>query len=294
MRYLRDILENEYFRFNLRIRCEHTRLQYRIALEMFRQSLGREPTLDDLTDDNIRATMLHILSIGRGLVTANDRRIQICALWKWCSRRGYLAMWPTVESLPVPQRIPRAWTEQQLRDFIESCKYARGKIGGIPAPLWWMAFTGTQWDTSERTGAMLALRWEWYSVDTGVMFVPAEVRKGKRKDALYTLMPDTMAALARLRIGASSLIFPGIGSWAAFYKRYSVILRRAGLPTDRSCKPQKMRRSHASHLKAAGGDATASLMHESDSTTRRAYLDPSICDSPPAARLFRILPPIPE
>jgi hypothetical protein len=65
------------------------------------------------------------------------------------------------------------------------------------------------------------------------------------------------------------------------------------LPTDRSCKPQKMRRSHASHLKAAGGDATASLMHESDSTTRKSYLDPSITDSPPAAKLFRILPPSP-
>lgn len=290
--FLFDVLA-VYFLQNLRIRSEHTRDQYRYALIAFSVATGKHrPTLDDLTDDNVRLMMRSIVESGRSPVTANDRRIQICALWSWAARRGMLQRWPTVEMFMVPRRIPRAWSEEQLQRLMQSCLHARGKIGGIPAPLWWLSFHALQWDSGGRTSELLTARWENLDRDRRLLYIPAENRKGKRKDALYAIMPDTLAMLQRIDLG-HELILPGIGSPSSFYKRYNCILERAGLPTDRRCKPQKMRVSHASWLKKRGGDATASLMHESDATTRRAYLDPSVCDSPPAARLFRIIPPIP-
>jgi integrase len=286
--FLCDVLA-VYFLHNLRIRSEHTRDQYRYAIAAFGAAIKKKPSIDDFTDDNVRVMMRWIVEQGRSPVTANDRRIQICALWSWCARRGIVQHWPTVEMFVVPRRIPRAWSEDQLKALMQSCLLARGKIGGIPAPLWWLSFHALQWDSGGRTSELLTARWENFDAGRQLLYIPAESRKGQRKDALYALMPDTVEMLLRINVG-HPLILPGIGCPSAFYKRYNTILERAGLPTDRRCKPQKMRVSHASWLKHRGGDATASLMHESDSTTRRSYLDPSVCDSPPAARLFRILP----
>lgn len=266
---------------------------YELAICRFAEYVGHEPRIADLTDDAMRGFMAWTVS-RRSATTANDRRKCLLALWTFCAKRGLLLKWPTVPKMPEPKRIPRAWTRDQLLALIKSCQEAKGRIGKVLAKDWWLAFHLTAWDTAERTRALLSLRWDWLDMDRGILYAPAEARKGKRKDALYQLMPDTVEALRAIRANKSQIIFAGLGHHSAFYKRYEVILRRAGLPSDRSCKPQKMRRSHASHLKAAGGDPTASLMHESDSTTRVSYLDPSICDTPPAAKLFRILPPIPS
>lgn len=72
----------------------------------------------------------------------------------------------------------------------------------------------------------------------------------------------------------------------------SKLFRLAGLPSGRDCKPQRLRRSHATHLKAAGGDPTLALGHSSEEVTRRYYLDPVILgDESPAALLPPIAPP---
>lgn len=51
-----------------------------------------------------------------------------------------------------------------------------------------------------------------------------------------------------------------------------------------------MRRSHASWLAYAGGDATAACGHLDATVTRQHYLDPTICGQRHAERLpFRLL-----
>jgi integrase len=88
------------------------------------------------------------------------------------------------------------------------------------------------------------------------------------------------------------LLFPWPYSPSTLYNHYSRLLRRAGLPDDRKSKPQRMRRSFASHLEAAGGNATAALKHSSRKVTERAYLDPRIVGGQNHARLLpRIDPP---
>jgi integrase len=61
------------------------------------------------------------------------------------------------------------------------------------------------------------------------------------------------------------------------YHHLENLLRAAGLPTDRRHKFHCLRRTHASYLKRAGGDARESLDHQSDETTRRYYFDPRVC-----------------
>jgi integrase len=60
-----------------------------------------------------------------------------------------------------------------------------------------------------------------------------------------------------------------------FYRRYTMLLERAGLPTGRRWKPQCLRRTFATFLEAAGGDATEALDHSSRRVTKQSYLDPT-------------------
>lgn len=286
--HLRILCATQYFPRNPRIRDKRTIEHYERTLNRFRDVLGHEPEERDLTDDNVLSLMTADVRAGLSPVTANFRRKYLVALWNWCAKRRLVDKFPTVPKFPEPVRIPSAWSEEQLRRLIVSCEKAKGMIGDVLAKDWLLAFHAVAWDAGVRTTELLSLRWDWLDSKRGVLRVPAEVRKGKLKDALYQLMPDTIAALEQIRT-RRKVIFDGV-SRSGFWKRYNTVLRRAGLPTDKSCKPQKLRRSHASHLKAAGGDATASLMHSSDEITRIAYLDPSVCDQPHAAKLFRILP----
>lgn len=287
---LRDLCQ-QYFRANLRIRHQHTRDQYLWSVDAFGAYLMRPPRVTDLTRDNLLGLMHDLADRGKSPATINSRRTYLLALWKFAHRVGRVSEYPdNIGTLPEPRRVPRAWSREQLGQLIDAChRYAR-PIGGVRGSDWWLAFHGLAWDTAERTGAVLALRWDWYDAGRRVLYVPAECRKAQGKDACYTLGLDTATVLQAVRQQTrAELILPGIGHISGFYRRYETLLKMAGLPTDRQSKPQRIRRSHASHLKAAGGDPTASLMHSSDAVTRRAYLDPSVCGEMPAERLFRIL-----
>jgi integrase len=63
----------------------------------------------------------------------------------------------------------------------------------------------------------------------------------------------------------------------ALYKRFRRIRLLAGLPGWATF--HTLRRSHASHLVAAGGNARQSLGHSTDAVTIRSYLDETICRS---------------
>lgn len=287
---LRDVCTDLYFRDNLKIRHEHTRRLYLIACQQLGLFLMRQATVSDLTDQNIAGMMRFLVQEGRTARTANNRRTALLAIWKYLHREGLVTHGPNVGTLRESQRVPRAWSAEQLQQLVAACRQYPRPIGGIRGSDWWLAFHGLAWDTAERTGAVLALRWDWYDAGRRVLYVPAECRKAQGKDACYTLGLDTATVLQAVRQQTrAELILPGIGHISGFYRRYETLLKMAGLPTDRASKPQRIRRSHASHLKAAGGDPTASLMHSSDAVTRRAYLDPSVCGEMPTERLFRIL-----
>jgi excisionase family DNA binding protein len=277
-----------YFHHNPRITNPRTVEHYAYTINVFGEMLGRLATIADLTDDNVLALMRHVTDQGRAAATANSYRKCVVALWAWLAKRRYVDYWPAVPKLPEPKRVPRAWSQEELARLIQACRETPGTIGAVPSPHWWLAFHGVAWDTGARTGELLSLEWAWLDTSRGILTVPAEKRKGKTKDAAYQLMEDTLKCLERIRT-PHPLIFFGLGHKSSFWQRYGRLLKRAGLPNNRYTKPQKLRRSHASWLKLAGGDATASLGHSTDAVTRQSYLDPTISNEAPASQLFRIL-----
>ncbi len=288
---LRAWIFGRYLPQNLKGRSQETARQYKFAVNDFAEALGREPELSDLTDESLAVMASHLLSPPRSVaaITCNDRVGRIKTFWNWAARRRVVDKFPTISRLPVPERIPKAWREDELVKLFNACRSARGDIGGVPAWRWWFCLHGWLWCTAERIGATLALRPEHLRLAEAVAVVPAEIRKGGRKPAVYPLWADLVAMLREVlppKLPHRERVFPFPYDHTTFYNRYTRLLERAGLPTDRRSKPHAMRVSHATWTHIAGGDATRALGHGSPETTRKSYLDSTLI-RPDERQLFR-------
>lgn len=293
--HLWTVCESYYFLRNSRIRCVETRKQYRIAIANFSAALGHEATVADLSDDNVSLLMLWCRSKRLATRTANERRGRINCLWRWLAARGHVRLFPTIQADPEPRRMPLAWSRDELRQLLRGCDGLRGKVGDVPASLWWRSLHFALWDSGERISALLSARWcdlsgEWLTIQ-------AESRKGKRQDMLYRLAPDTLAAIEKIQQPARELVWPWPLNQTYLWTRYKNIRKRAGLSTDRRSSFHRLRRSVATHAQAAGLDASELLGHATPAVTRKSYLDPRFSQQQrPADVLFRPgegLPPLP-
>ena len=287
-RALAYVFEKHYLPAKQSIASEKSVAKYTAVFNSFGRHVGNVATLDDLTDEKIGSYMREIRRTGRSVRTANGYRSKLLALWNWCARKRLVENFPTVEKIPEPGMLPTAWPEEELRKLVAACDRMPGTIAGIPAPIWWRTLHLVSWDTGERTGALLGLTWQMLDVKTGQLAVPAEFRKGGKKPMLYALKPVTLRLLKTMREPERELIFP----WelGGFYYHYRRLLRLAGLPYVRyKSAIQKMRRSFATHLEAAGGNATEALAHCLRSDTENSYLDPRLIHrTPPNELLFAL------
>lgn len=270
-----ELFEQSYKRQRLRGGSKENPRQYRIQLNHFKRFLGHEPTLDDLAD-NILADFMDWLLDGRSPATVNKAYSCIAALWRHAADLGLISTRPTIRPMPQPETIPMAWMIDEIRRLLKACQETPGKIEGIPAGDWLEAIHWFWWSTGERCSAAMSVEMNWVNLERGEVHIPAQVRKGRKKPMLYQLLPQAVAAIRKIWSPDRQMLFPWKKSVSMFYKRYTALLKRAGLPTDRKSKPQRMRRSFASYLEAAGGNATEALDHSSRSVTKKSYLDPRI------------------
>lgn len=283
MMKLIDVFE-AFLRTNRKIQSPHTALLYRLAIKQFGIAIGKDPTLDDLTDDALVAMEKFLAK--RSPYTVNERVGRIKAIWKYAAKKGLIGIWPTLDCTPEPEPFKRAWHVDQMRALIATCRQQRGRIGVLQADKFWVAWHLLLWDTGERAGVMPKLRWEWLS--SRGLDVPGDVRKDK-KAAFYRLSKATQLTLESIRLPERELIFELPFHMATLYNRYTRILKQAGLPTDRKSKFQRIRRSHLTYWAIAGQDPTERAQHSSSDITKRHYLDSSLMDHPDPST---ILPPI--
>lgn len=262
-----------YLATNMRVTSKSTLKHYHVTLEQYQRVAGKN--LRHLSDENLARFMRWLGDNGRAPATVNQKRNYVCAFWRWCAKKNLVRRWPTVAPVKEPERIPEAWTMNQLSQLFSACKCQTGYLSGVPASRWWHSLHLWWYYTGERVCASLAARWTNY--DGTQILIPAEARKGGCKTMVYQLVPDLRVAIERIRRPERELIWPWEKHIASFYNAYHRLLRDADLPYQRwKSGPQKMRRSYASHLEAAGGDATLGLRHSKSSITRDSYLDPRI------------------
>lgn len=271
----------------LRAISAKTETLYRLTIKEFGKSLGHEAQLADLEEIKV-AKFVAKRARERKPATAAKDRSQIRALWELAARRRMVDSWPVISRVKVPERVPEAWLTDEMERLLASAALEQTVYDGIPAALWWVAVLRLCYDTGERIGSVIALRWSCVRNQT-VLFV-AETRKGGRRDILCQIKPETADALAAIRLGRSDqdLVFPWPRSYGYLWRRLEIILQRAGLPHGRSCKFHKIRKTTASYSAAAGLSAQEVLDHSDPKVTRR-YIDPRIVERRGAAD---VIPPL--
>lgn len=267
---------------------------YKGTLDRFRDFLGRTPELTDLNDLTVAKFLQARQKQGISLATVAKDRAQLSGLWNLAARRRLLQEFPVLPPIRSPQRVPVAWTIEQMHKIMSAISDLKHDVGRYPARIWWRGLIHVMWDTGERVTAVLSIKIEDVDYERGFLKIPAEHRKNKTRDLLFQLSPDTLFAIAPLMDYSDQKreLFPW-PSWSThIYWHLDKILVAAGLPTDCRSKFHRIRKSVATYYKKAGGDATQLLDHSNPSVTKK-YIDPTIyTQSAPCEMLPSLTPRI--
>jgi len=260
---------------------------YGYTIASFSEVLGRPATVADFEELSIARFLAHRVRTREPATAAKDRA-QLRALWEFAARRKLCDTWPTIPLIRVPERVPEAWMSDEFQRLVNQASLERTSVAGIPGGLWWVAILRLCYDSGERIGSVMQLRWKFVRGCTVVF--RAEGRKGCRRDILREISVETADALLAIKgsRGPEDLVFPWGCGRGYVWKRLEILLKRAGLPSGRKDKFHKIRKTTASYYEAAGGSAQRLLDHADPATTRK-YLDPRIVKGQSAPD---VIPPI--
>jgi integrase len=250
---------------------------YRITLTHFGTFLGHVPTVDDLDDDVVSEYLLWRSQRpcrGRRVSPASVEkcRVQLLAVWRYGARKRLVREFPDVQAWKVPKRVKPAYTAEELDRLVG---YARTlasntKItGGKPGSWWWPTLILAAFQTGERKGGLLGLRWRDVDLSTRVVTFRAETRKGGREDIVRAITPALADELREQQGSPGDLVWPWCGNPTSIYPTVRRFCQRAGVPY---LALHAIRRTSASLVARGGGDASAHLGHASTETTRDHYL----------------------
>jgi integrase len=211
----------------------------------------------------------------KAAATAAKDRTQIRAIWGFCARRSLCSTWPSVPRIVVPERVPEAWMPDEMRQLVAATALDLTVICGFPAEKVWRALLLLCYDTGERISAVMALRCS--DVRGCSVLFRAENRKGRSRDILREISVETADALWSIRRRPEDTAIPWDRAPTHLWARYTRLLKRAGLPSDRRSKFHRIRKTTASFYEAACGPGSAQrLLGHASAATTRAYIDPRV------------------
>lgn len=257
---------------------------YSGTIDRFREHLEREPLVSDLTDLTVArflAARSRATRAGRAISPATVRKdqAQLQSLATFAAKRGLAQSWLTVAGVRVPRKIPSAYTAEDIGRLVAVGGRRRGRVGPVPARWFWPTLLRTCFYTGERITSVLSLTWGDIDFDRRVILFPGERRKGGVADILREIPADLAASLLERRGDPGAAVFPWLGHRVAnsIYNSLRDLARQAGV------KPRGfhgLRKSAASYVAAAGGNATQFLAHENPRLAARHYVDPRIAGMP--------------
>jgi len=277
-------LLGEYVATNTAITSAYTIKLLGGTCKLFSAYLGREALVDDLTDANLKGYIVHRQSQGKAPATIEREGCKLLTLWRFAAMHA-LVKPPTIRMARSSPHIPVAFLRHEIRRLFKAARRAKGEVGGVPNSIFFPALLGLIWDSGERVGAVRALSRS--DIDCKTRWVTFKHRKGNGREMMKRMSRPTRRAMRKLlEVHQHETPFAHIHLTTCYFHLKS-ILRDADLPTDRRSMLHRLRRSHASYLKLAGGSAQDSLGHSSEAITVRSYYDPRVTGSrQPSTLLF--------
>jgi len=254
--------------------------QLAVAVHSLDSWRGSPARLCDLSPDMLVA-WLRALARSRSPATVNSKRQAVLSLWRHASEHGLTLPPNRVPKLLEPDRLPVCWTLEEIGRLFSAADAEPGWWGELPAWLCWRLGLSVLWDTGARIGELLAARLADVWLDRGVWFVPAANTKGRRRDRLYPLHPDTLALVRQSAEWERERLWPFPAGPRQAWDHYRRILTRAGLPCDRKHLFHCLRRTAESFAARERGLAwAAAAVGHGEDVARRHYVSPIIAPGP--------------
>lgn len=296
---LREHFERSYVPEKLMNARAQTLSEYRIALRMLNEHVGKDVLLTELTNGLVAEFLKSLLDRGRSPVTANKYHRMLCAIWRDATDRGLAPHQPRIRKLREPKQQPDAFRPEELeRIFAAATKFRPGdSYGPVPCSLWWPAALFVLYETAIRRRSLLMIRTDDVDPVEGVLYVRGEDMKDAEGQE-YELSPLAVQAISRIMPPPRTYLFRSDDSVRAeaFANRitrdFRKIVASAGVRPSRSRLGlfHKIRRTTATRLAAVCGmSAVASLLGHSTEYVSTRYVDRSQLPRRGAAD---VLPPL--
>ena len=267
---------------HLRNLSDRSVVMYLSTLDRFADFLGHEPTLDDLDDLTaskfVRWRTAKPSFWGRPLSPASVAKdsAHLRTIWTWAAKKrlrrsdGELIEFPDYARPKVPKPVPKAYKADELRALIAHARHRKGYIGGVPAAWYWTTKILCLFQTGERIGAVMQLRWGQVDLERNQITFLAATRKGHRETLTLPITPALSKMLAAYKGPPEAQVWAwgANRTMTAVYSSLRVLCRTAGVPY----KPfHSIRKSTASYLKRAGISAKRQLGHASEEMAEMHY-----------------------
>lgn len=298
METLRSLLVNQYA--PLHYLTDRSITLYLSTLDRFRDFLGHEPTLDDLTDIQAvrfaqwRAATPHGLKRPVRPASVAKDVTQLRSLWNWAAKKrmtrsdGQLIEFPDFKRPHVPKPVAKAYTVEEVSALLRQARTRKGMVGRVPACWFWMTLPRAQWEVGGRIGELMALRWSEVDLERCRLTLLAETRKGRRETLVVQISAELAKWMAPQRGKPEELVWPWFEGRArlSLYNSLRVLCRTAGV---RYLPFHSLRKSTASYIKKAGGSARGQMGHASEQMAEDHYYSRDILDGQSA---LDYLPPL--
>jgi len=286
---LAEFLTNWYIPARLGI-ARSTQEQYAIAVAVLDEWNGAPVRFSELTTHLFRRFLADYLK-SRSAATVNSKRRAILTLWNAAVEEGFCEPPGKIATAAEPQRLPEAWTIDQVDALVVACRAVKGEFptGIRRGPFWSSLVIVTYW-----TGARVSTLRSTRSADVNLADRYLVTRQGKtRRDRLHWLPDQAIAAIAAHYDAGRDLVWPWPHCRRHFWRSFRKIVEQAGIPSEPGRRDlfHKLRRTNLSYTAAlAGPDAARRQAGHADyKTTERHYIDPRIAKQPSAVDF---LPPL--
>lgn len=254
--------------------------QLRYAVSRFAKWLSRSPILTDLDKQTVNEWLLSEQESG-GLSArsrANVRR-SLMTIWAFAARENLASQPAKIRTVKVPDRIPEAWTYDQLQQFIRATEGIAGVIpNGIERKLYLRSLVWFCYETGLRRSDALSLDVRAITEQRGVV-VQSKTGDSHTYQLTEETHSDILAISDQLRKQGDSLWHLPLrypGSMSQLYYWLRRLRASAGVDaTARNRAFQHLRRTGATQVELDSPQtAWMYLGHRSGPTlARKSYID---------------------
>lgn len=238
------------------------------ALALFRAELGREPSIADLTDDQVNEWLRH-LGESHAAKSVKEFRGDLLALWRWLAGQGLCEPPRDIRRIRLGDPCPIAWTDGEAQAIITQCRTLTGRLpNGLSQATYCEALFRFCYDTGLRRSDAWSVRRSQIRPDGTIV-----LRQSKTGHAHWPRISERTRTLLTLLLGDPPLACPykTTSRWYSFWRKH--VTEPAGV---RHGALQQIRRTGATHLAIEHPEAVQRYLGHRTPDMQRHYIDWSI------------------